>query len=39
VLLCLMLHAHLRSTHGGSAGDQRRAEIAVMVAAAKAMNW
>jgi hypothetical protein len=39
VLLHLMLYAHLRSVHGGSAGDQRRAEIAAMVAAAEAMNW
>jgi hypothetical protein len=39
VLLRLMLHAHLRSAHGGSAGDQRRAEIAAIVAAAEAMNW
>jgi hypothetical protein len=39
VLLRLMLHAHLRSTHGGSAEDQRRAEIAAMVAAVEAMNW
>jgi hypothetical protein len=38
VLLRLMLHAHLRSTQGGSARDQRRAEIAAMVAAAEAMN-
>jgi hypothetical protein len=39
VLLRLMLHAHLRSAQGGSARDQRRTEIAAMVAAAKAMNW
>jgi hypothetical protein len=39
VLLRLMLHAHLRSAHGGSAGDQRRAEIAAMMAAPEAMNW
>jgi hypothetical protein len=39
VFLCLMLHTHLRFVHGGSAGDQRRAEIATMVAAAEAMNW
>jgi hypothetical protein len=39
VLLRLMLHAHLRSAHGGSAGDQRRAKITTMVAAAEAMNW
>jgi hypothetical protein len=39
VLLHLMLHAHLRSAQGGSARDQRRAEIAAMVAAAEAMNW
>jgi hypothetical protein len=39
VLLRPMLHAHLRSAHGGSAGDQRRAEIAAIVAAAEAMNW
>jgi hypothetical protein len=39
VLLRLMLHAHLRSAQGGSARDQRKAEIAVMAAAAEAMNW
>jgi hypothetical protein len=39
VLLRLMLHAHLRSVEGGSARDQRKAEIAAMVAAAEAMNW
>jgi hypothetical protein len=39
VLLRLMLHAHLRSAQGGSARDQRKAEIAAMVAAAEAMNW
>jgi hypothetical protein len=39
VLLRLMLHTHLRSVHGGSAGGQRRAEIAAMVAAAEAINW
>jgi hypothetical protein len=39
VLLRLMLHAHLRSAHGGSVGDQRRAEIAATVAAVEAMNW
>jgi hypothetical protein len=38
VLLRLMLHVHVRSAHGGSAGDQRRAEIAAIVAAAEAMN-
>jgi hypothetical protein len=39
VLLRLMLHAHLRSAHRDSAGDQRRAEIATMVVAAEAINW
>jgi hypothetical protein len=39
VLLRLMLHAHLRSTQGGSARDQRKAEIAAMVVATEAMNW
>jgi hypothetical protein len=34
-----MLHAHLRSAQGGSARNQRKAEIATMVAAAEAMNW
>jgi hypothetical protein len=39
VLLRLMLHAHLRSAQEGSARDQRKAEIAAMVAATEAMNW
>jgi hypothetical protein len=39
VLLRLMLHAHLRSTQGGSARDQRRAEIAAMVTVAEVINW
>jgi hypothetical protein len=39
VLMRLMLHVHLQSTHGGSVGDQRRAEIAAIVAAAEAINW
>jgi hypothetical protein len=39
VLLRLMLHAYLRSAQGGSARDQRKAEIAAMVAATEAMNW
>jgi hypothetical protein len=39
VLLRLMLHTHLRSAQGGSARDQRKAEIAAMVAAVEAMNW
>jgi hypothetical protein len=39
VLLCQVLHAHLRFAHRGYAGDQRNAEIATMAAAAEAMNW
>jgi hypothetical protein len=39
VLLRLTLHVHLRSAQGGSARDQRKAEIAAMMAAAEAMNW
>jgi hypothetical protein len=38
VLLCQMLHAHLRFAHGGYAGDQRCTNIAAMAAAAEAMN-
>jgi hypothetical protein len=38
VLLCQMLHVHLRFTHGGCAGGQKCIEIATR-AAAKAMNW
>jgi hypothetical protein len=39
VLLCQMLHVHLRFAHRGYAGDQRGAKIATMAAAAEAMNW
>jgi hypothetical protein len=39
VLLSQMLHVHLRFVHGGCAGGQRCAEIAIMVVAAEAMNW
>jgi hypothetical protein len=39
VLLCQMLHAHLRFAHGGCAGGQKCADVATMAAAAEAMNW
>jgi hypothetical protein len=33
------LDAHLRVTHEGSAGAQKRTEIAAMMAAEEARNW
>jgi hypothetical protein len=34
-----MLHAHLRFSHGGYAGDQRCAKIATMTVVVEAMTW
>jgi hypothetical protein len=39
VLLCKMLHAHLRLAHGGYAEARRGARCATMVAAAEARSW